>query len=83
MTTIDISRYADLAQELRLGHDVILTDHGMTLGKAHPVSHELSREQNIPREQGAWLTDLAAFRASLGVQPGSNAVLDMRTEDER
>jgi hypothetical protein len=73
MTTIDIRQYADLAQELRLGHDVVLTDRGMLLGKAQPM----------PREQGAWLADLAAFRASLGVQPSSNAVLDMRAEDER
>lgn len=76
MSTLELSQHPELAgiaDQLRKGLVVVFTDHGRLLGEAQPA----------PQDRGAWLADLAAFRASLRVAPGRNAVLDMRAEDER
>ena len=76
MSTLELSQHpelAEIADQLRKGQVVVFTDHGTLLGEAQPT----------PRDRGAWLADLAAFRASLRITPGKNAVLDMRAEDDR
>ena len=76
MSTLELSQHpelAEIADQLRKGLVVVFTDHGKLLGEAQPT----------PRDRGAWLADLAAFRASLHLTPVKNAVLDMRAEDDR
>lgn len=76
MSTLELSQHpelAEIADQLRKGLVVVFTDHGKLLGEAQPTPHD----------RGAWLADLAAFRASLHLTPGKNAVLDMRAEDDR
>jgi hypothetical protein len=76
MSTLELSLHPELAQiadQLRNGQVVVFTDHGQVLGEAQPVV----------LDRGAWLADLAVFRASLGVSASPNAVLEQRAEDER
>lgn len=76
MSTLELSQHpelAEIADQLRKGQVVVFTDHGTLLGEAQPAL----------RDRGAWLADLAVFRASLSVPSGTNAVLDMRAEDDR
>jgi hypothetical protein len=76
MSTLELIQHPELAEnadQLRKGQVVVFSDQGTLLGEAQPT----------PRDRGAWLADLAAFRASLRITPGKNAVLDMRAEDDR
>lgn len=77
MTTLELTQHPELAalvDELRKGQPVLITDHGATVGE---VTLACSPERST------WLSSLATFRASLGLTPGENAVLAMRTEDDR
>lgn len=75
-TTLELTQHPELAAlvaELYQGHSVVITDHGATVGEMMPAR----------TERATWLSGLAAFRASLGLVPGENAVLAMRAEDDR
>jgi antitoxin (DNA-binding transcriptional repressor) of toxin-antitoxin stability system len=77
MTTLELSQHPELqalVAAIRQGDSVEIVDHG------HPVVRCVPTPESS--NQRLWLSDLATFRASLGINIGRNAVLDMRAEDE-